>query len=93
MILPRIEPTSNEGVILPPQTKFANQASIGKDYLRRIVEGGEKLIYSMKISYSDLERYDSKEYTSYYEVKLVEKDPPTFNVQLAAKNNWGKPLQ
>jgi len=91
-ILPRIEPSSDEGVVVPPHAKFSNLTSIGKNELKRLVDGGEKLIYSIKISYSDFEGYKSQEYTSYYELELVGKDPPAFLVHPVARNKWEKTL-
>ena len=89
-ILPRIEPSSDEGVVVPPHAKFSNLVSIGRGDLKRLVEGGGKLIYSIKISYSDFEGYKSQEYTSYYEFELVGKDPPTFLVHPVPRNRWEK---
>ena len=87
-ILPRNEPVWDEGVIMPPHTKYFIRTTLGKNDLMRLIEGGEKLIYSIKISYSDLEGYKSQEYTSYQEYELVSKDPPAFLVHPVTRNKW-----
>jgi hypothetical protein len=90
VILRRIEPSSDEGFIVPSQGKFSISSFIEKNDLKRLVEDGEKLIYSIKISYSDFKGYEPQEYTSYSELELVAKDPPGFLVHPVARNKWEK---
>jgi hypothetical protein len=93
VILPRNESTLHEDTIIPPHVKFFNLANLSKDYLKEIVERGVPILFSIKISYSDFEGYKSQEYTTYYKLIPISKDPPNFISHLVGSKAWNKTIE
>lgn len=84
-ILPRTEADEKEGITLAPHMKVTNSANFGRDVLVRLVEKGERLVFSVQLSYSDLEDYELQDYTSYYEIAVVKKDPLALALNIIPK--------
>jgi hypothetical protein len=73
--LPHTEPEIDKGIHFIQRAKLQNIANIGRNEIVRLVEGKEKLTYTVEISYSDWEGYEYFYYQTRYQVLAVSKEP------------------
>ncbi|MCK4377462.1 MAG: hypothetical protein KAV97_04525 [Actinomycetia bacterium] len=75
IILPHEEDKKNEGGTILPQQVLINTAIIGKDVIDGLVERKEKLRYEVELFYSDWENYQQYNYSSYFDIFVINKNP------------------
>ncbi len=81
-ILP-IKVTDNSGCsMILPNMPLINQAFVNKEFLDRLVNDKERLIFKTEITYTDLEGYENYKNTEYFEILLTSKNP--LNVRVSA---------
>ena len=77
---------ASKGVVLIPNAKVTNVATLSKNTLDRLIEKEEKLIYTVELSYSDWEDYEKYEYPSYYEIAVTQKSPLNLTIRAVSGN-------
>ena len=72
--LPHTE-DSKAGGILVQNVVGVNTTTISKEIIKKVVEEGVKLVYTVQLSYSDWEDYETYDYGNMYEIYLMSKTP------------------
>jgi hypothetical protein len=70
----------DKGVTLIPPNVLINTATIDDNVIRRLVENKEKLIFKVELFYSDWDDYKKYNYSSYFEVLVITKNPLNLGV-------------
>jgi hypothetical protein len=79
--LPFTDPeTGEKGIKLIQWGKVQNVSQLGRNEIVRLVDGKEKLVYTVDISYSDWEGYESFNYQTSFQVVVVFKEPLTLAI-------------
>lgn len=68
------------GVVLIQNAEVTNRARISKSTLETLLKKKKRLIYTVKISYTDWEEYNNYDYSTSYEVTMIRKEPLTLKV-------------
>jgi len=73
------ETKKSRGGSIFPQQILINTANINKDLIKNLVENKKRLRYKIELSYSDWKNYQKYNYSSYFEVVVVNKNPLVFS--------------
>jgi len=85
-ILPHTEGKNSDGVHIIPNAKYLNEATIGIDIIRKMIEDKTKLIYTVELSYADWENYTQYSYPLFFEIYVTKKEPLNLGVKPLSEN-------
>ncbi len=82
VILPHKKYEEKGGIVMLPQNTVVNTVNIGKDILDKLLEKKERLIYKVEFFYTDWNESKEYNYSSCFEVVIIQKSPLNLVVRL-----------
>ena len=82
VILPHKKYEEKGGIIMLPQNTAVNTVNISKDILDKLLEKKERLIYKVEFFYTDWNESKEYNYSSCFEVVIIQKSPLNLVVRL-----------